>query len=358
MKKVPLDMIHTQAGARMAPFGGWKMPIQYNSGILEEHRHTREQVSIFDCSHMGQFRVRGRKAAQDLDNLFPRRASTQKNNSCRYNFLLTSHGTICDDLIIYRVSDDEFYIVVNAGTIDSDAEYIRSHLSPTTKLSDESRDTAKLDVQGPRSGDVIIKSGVPADKIPRYFNFIHHEICGVQCIVSRTGYTGELGFEIYFDATAAEKLWNYFTGQTEVKPAGLGARDTLRLEMGYPLYGHELNRDTTPVEAGFGSLLNLDHNFVGRDAQLVTPSKNLVAIQFTDRRAAREGAQILDNAGNHIGKVTSGSFSPSLGCAIAMGYVQNGLDKVGNTVEVSAGTKHITGRIVSVPFYKNGTCRQ
>ena len=281
-----LDAWHQAAGARMVPFAGWSMPVQYTS-ILAEHRHTRTIASIFDCSHMGQFRCRGTGIAAELDRLLPRRATDQRPGTCRYNFLLADDGTVIDDIIVYRVTDDEFYIVVNAGTIAGDAAHISARLSAATSFIDESADTAKFDVQGPASTELMRAAGIEAVNGLRYFNFTHVEIAGAACLLSRTGYTGERGFEIYVPTGAAGAVWELLAAIPQVQPAGLGARDTLRLEMGYPLYGHEMNRDSTPLDAGFGGLIDPDHEFVGRAALHERPRKYLTRSASKAARSAR-----------------------------------------------------------------------
>ena len=357
LKSVPLENRHIELGGKMVPFGGWNMPVQYTGGIISEHDQTRNHVSIFDCSHMGQFRVRGNSAATDLDRLFPRLVSNQKLNSCRYNFLLGERGTVLDDLIVYRISAEEFYIVVNGATIASDFDYIRDHLSKHTECINESNDTIKLDVQGPQTVKMLKEHRLVDDHLPTYYQFIFKEIKGVPCLMSRTGYTGELGFEFYLPVTDGERFWDMLTRGAMIKPAGLGARDTLRLEMGYPLYGHELNDDVTPIEAGFGKILNLDHDFIGKDALTREPRKRLVGIRFEGRRAVREGSSIADSTGQTIGMITSGSYSPSLKCAIAMGYIAADAIVENGKVSARCGKSSIFGTIEPFPFYKHGSVR-
>ncbi len=341
----------------MIPFGGWNMPVQYQSGILTEHNHTRQHVSIFDCSHMGQFRIKGETAGADLDRLLPRLASNQPVGSCRYNFLLTDKGTISDDVIVYRITDDEYFIVVNGATIHKDAQLIKHYLSDKTSFYDESAATVKLDIQGPKSAEHLINIGLPAESLPSYFKFSCQSINTINCLISRTGYTGELGYEFYVHKDHGEEIWHYLTQQDIIQPAGLGARDTLRLEVGYPLYGHELDEETTPIEAGFGKILNLDHHFTGKELLLKSPSKKLIGIVFDSRRAVRHGEILFSKEKTEIGAVTSGSFSPSLKYSIALGFVTE-LDSVtGDQLYVSLGSKRISGTIVDLPFYKNGTVR-
>ncbi len=355
LKKTPFYDKHVELAARMVEFGGWSMPVQYRS-ILDEHHHTRTEVSLFDCSHMGQFRITGKNAGAALDAIFPRTVGDQPNGSCRYNFLLNENGGVIDDLIVYRIAADEYFIVVNAGTKDGDAACIRKYLDGKADFSDESEQTAKLDLQGPKVMKLMPKLGLNPAELPDYFNFFQTKVGDVDMIVSQTGYTGERGFEFYFDAAAADRIWDLMLSLDEdVKPAGLGSRDTLRLEMGYPLYGHELDAATTPVEAGMKRMLTLDHEFIGRDGVLAERRKRLIGITLEGRRAAREHATVCDSDGNEIGEVTSGSFGPSVGAAIAMAYVKPKTVKTGDSVQIDAGRATLNGTVVKRPFYNEGT---
>jgi aminomethyltransferase len=361
LKITPLNSSHIKLGAKMVPFAGWNMPVQYTEGIIAEHNHTRSHVSVFDIFHMGEFHVKGRDAAIALDRILARPVVDQKPGTCRYSFLLTEKGTVIDDLIVYRIGDNEFFIVVNAGTRDTDAARFRELLPKDVSFADESDATAKIDLQGPESADVLISLGLDKGSLPAYYRWINTQICGIPCLLSRTGYTGELGFEIYFPVNKSESMWDLLLKQNNVKPAGLGARDTLRLEMGYPLYGHELNLETTPVEAGFAQMLKLGdkRDFIGAEILRTSqPGKRLVGIELDGRRVAREGTSVFIS-GRESGKISSGTFSPSLGKAIALAYV-NGSSDVSNGTEVELVTDRfrITGKITSIPFYKNGTSRK
>jgi aminomethyltransferase len=361
LKITPLNSRHIDLGAKMVPFAGWNMPVQYKEGIITEHKHTRSHVSIFDIFHMGEFRIKGEKSAIALDRILARPVADQKPGTCRYSFLLTEKGTVIDDLIVYRIDENEFFIVVNAGTRDADAAQFRELLPKDVSFADESDATAKIDLQGPESADVLVLLGLNKEILPSYYRWIKSQICGIPCLVSRTGYTGELGFEIYFSADKSEIMWNILLEQKNVKSAGLGARDTLRLEMGYPLYGHELNLETTPVEAGFAQLLKLGEkrDFMGaenlRNSQ---PGKRLVGIELDGRRVAREGTPVFIS-GRESGKVSSGTFSPSLGKAIALAYINGGSEiSTGIEVELVTDRFRISGKTATVPFYKDGTAKK
>jgi aminomethyltransferase len=362
LKRTPLNAKHVSLGAKMIPFGGWEMPVQYPEGILAEHRHTRKYVSLFDTCHMGEFRIKGPKAAADLDWIFPRSVADQKIGTARYNFLLTDKGTVMDDLLIYRIDENEFLLVVNAGTIDSDAARLKSLISDSTEFIDESAATGKLDLQGPMSADVLQKIGFEKGNLPKNYKWIKTSVKGIPVLLSRTGYTGELGYEFYASSDKICELWDILSAFAEVKPAGLGARDTLRLEVGFPLYGNEMDENTTPVEAGFGPMIKIENrtNFIAENI-LKDPShvkKVLTSIVLEGRRAARHGDIVLSDADKEIGIVTSGMFSPLLEKAIALAYV-NTEDKleIDDKVSLKIGNKFLPGVVVSFPFYKEGTVR-
>ena len=353
LKYTPLESKHAVLLARMGEFAGWNMPIRYPQGIIAEHRHTREKVSLFDICHMGEFRISGRNAAAGLERLLPRKVVDQKIGTCRYNFLLTEQGTVRDDLLVYRMSEHEFYLVVNAGTAPSDAEWLRQELSMDTIFVDESAETAKLDLQGPLAFEVLSDLGVEPAMIPRYYRWVRAQLCGCNILLSRTGYTGERGVELYFRQELAPSLWEALLQHPLVEPAGLGARDTLRLEMGYPLYGHELNLETTPVEAGFGRLLHLEgREFVGADVLRQPPNKRLAGFALEGRRAARAGATVWSVGGQEIGFVTSGAYGPSIGKAIALGFI-HGKDEPPCGMQVKLGVsfdKAIPAKVTPLPF--------
>ena len=361
--RTPLEGEHIALGAKMVPFGGWNMPVQYSEGILAEHKHTREAVTLFDICHMGEFVVRGMGAGIALDSMLARASSDLSVGSCRYNFLLNEHGYTLDDLIVYRTEPDEFFIVVNAGTRRSDAAEFKRRLPGSIEFCDRSDSVAKLDLQGPLSAEVLVKLGVKFEQLPSYYHWTRVHIDGVKCLLSRTGYTGELGYELYFNSSHAVAMWKLLLSIPPVKPAGLGARDTLRLEMGYPLYGHELNVETTPLEAGFGAMLKLNdaRKFIGSEAlRSRRPSKRLIGLELEGRRAAREGSLILVGS-KPAGKVTSGAFGPSVGKAVAMGFVDADAESStlpGSTLDIDTGRGIIKATVVTLPFHKNGTARK
>ncbi|MFA4943315.1 MAG: glycine cleavage system aminomethyltransferase GcvT [Lentisphaeria bacterium] len=354
MRTTPLHDHHRQLGAKLAEFAGWLMPIQYPAGILAEHRHCRELAALFDICHMGEFQVRGPGAAAALDALLPRRASTQKPGACRYNFLLDSRGGTLDDLVVYRLAAEEFMLVVNAGTADADAAFLRERLPAGVEFRDLRNELGKLDLQGPESFRVLAACGVPETAIPPYFHWTLLPLFGMEVLLSRTGYTGERGVELYLPRQRVAECWERLLAQPQVKPVGLGARDTLRLEMGYPLYGHELDPETTPVEAGFATLLE-----PARAATLRTPQKRLAGFRLEGRRAARAGAPVRNpQTGEPCGIVTSGAFSPSLGRAVALGYVHGGeAPAPGSIFLLGEGAAPLPATVVELPFWRQGTAR-
>jgi aminomethyltransferase len=343
----------------MAPFGGWDMPIQYE-GILPEHEATRTRCTMFDTCHMGEFDLRGPTAQADLERLLTMNVATIKEGQCRYGYLLRDDGGVLDDLTCYRRGPDHFMLVVNAGTLQGDAEWIRSHLSKQTVFTDLSPATAKLDVQGPASREVVEKAFAVTLPELKYFWFADINLGGTPCTVSRTGYTGEWGYEIYFPAGKTVDFWNRLAA-AGAKPAGLGCRDTLRLEVGYPLYGHELDTEHTPAAATRGQFVELAKDFIGRTAVQRDLEKGvpryLVGLQLESRRAARAHDKVtLD--GREVGEITSGSLAPSLGVAVAMAYLDAGLCRPGQAVQVPVqGGKSLAATVVELPFYRKGTAR-
>jgi len=365
VKKTPLYEEHIALGARMAEFGGWDMPIQYE-GILAEHQHTRTKTGLFDICHMGEFELSGPTAAADLENLLTMKISTLSVGQCRYGFMLNEQGGVIDDLTCYRLDDERYMLVVNAATLDGDAEWIRSHLSADTVFTDRSDELAKLDIQGPQARtDLAAVIGDLPDigyfKAQFFQGLEQLAGAGSACLISRTGYTGELGYELYFPASAAVRVWRALLANENIKPVGLGARDTLRLEMGYSLYGHELSTDRTPSGVSRGMFIKKDIDFIGCEAVFQTlenPTELLVALEFESRRAARAGDQVFQTLEKPaIGEVTSGSVSPSLGKAVALALVRPDCAEPGTVLNVEIRGKHFPATVTELPFYKHGTAR-
>lgn len=354
----PLNQQHRALGALMAPFGGWEMPIQYE-GIIAEHRWCREQAALFDICHMGEFLFKGDIQASGLEDLFTFSVAAIPVGRSKYGFLLNEQGGIIDDLIVFRLAEDQAMIVVNAATAPNDFLVIRNRLHGG-ELVNISAATAKLDLQGPKSREVL--SAVCGEQFARlpYFKFIPLDILGVPAVVSRTGYTGELGYEIFLPAVKVAELWELLLTDQRVKPAGLGARDLLRLEVGYSLYGSDIDQQTTPLEAGLEGFVNFDKAFVGKAALLQQQATGVVrrkvAFTVNSRRAPRHGYEIQVD-GRKVGEVTSGVFSPMLGCGIGMGYVESGQAEVGSALIVCQERVSLEATVCSLPFYSGGSLR-
>ncbi|MBN2318768.1 MAG: glycine cleavage system aminomethyltransferase GcvT [Acidobacteria bacterium] len=348
---------HRQLGARMAPFGGYLMPIQYR-GILEEHKAARTAAAVFDTCHMGEFRVSGEKALSDLENLVSCDLAALATGRCRYGLMCNPDGGVLDDLLVYRLKDRDFMLVVNAGTQDADYGWIAKHVSTSTTLRNISGSTAKVDIQGPSAPRIV--RDVTEDPIDglKFYGFQHNAFGGKPVLVSRTGYTGEVGFEIYADPSLMGEFWDACIQKGAV-PAGLGARDTLRLEIGMPLYGHELTQERNAAATGYGPFISRTKEFIGSAAirERTGPRERLVGLAFEGRQAARKGSRILSEEGEVVGAVTSGSFAPSLGYAIALGYVDSEFAAEGSRVVVAA-RRELIGKIVETPFFRKGTARK
>ncbi|RKY32624.1 MAG: glycine cleavage system aminomethyltransferase GcvT [Candidatus Omnitrophota bacterium] len=357
LKSTPLLEEHKKLKAKIGEFAGWLMPIQY-SGIIDEYYWTRKNCSVFDTCHMGEFIVHGDLKESNLDRVVTHDLENMEINRCSYGFILNEKGGIIDDLLIYKLQKDKWMLVVNAGTCEKDEKHLRKYINGLENISEN---TAKFDLQGPLSREVlkdILKD--ESDKLEKlkYYHFDYFSLFGENVIISRTGYTGELGYELYLSKKNVEKLWKLLLSDERVKPAGLGARDILRLEMGYPLYGNDINEDTTPLEAGFEKFVNLKKDFIGKSALLKQKKegikKMLVCLKSNSRRAPRHNYKIyLD--GKEIGYVTSGTFSPILSCGIGMGYIEKDYFEIGKKVLIKDGKIEIEAVIVEKPFYKEGS---
>jgi len=359
LKSTPLFEEHKRLGARLAPFAGWLMPISYGS-IIGEHKWSRSSASIFDICHMGEFIISGKGAKKGLNRILTMELDNMKDGTCHYGFMLNERGGIIDDLIIYKINDNKWMIVVNAATTEKDEAHIKNHLPDGVRLENISNILGKLDIQGPLSKEIL--KGFIGDGLEKldYYTFSFFKILGDDNIISRTGYTGELGYEIYIDNNKIIELWRRLLEDKRLKPAGLGARDTLRLEMAYPLYGQDITEDTLPQEANLSQFVDFKKDFIGKEALLKKKEKGikrkLVCFKTDSRRAPRHNFKIYLHE-KEIGIVTSGSFSPSLGCGIGMGYVEEGYDKKGTRITIKDGSTVITAIIQDKPFYKEGSVR-
>ena len=354
-KKTPLHEEHKRLNAQTGEFAGWDMPIHYGS-IIEEARYTRSRVSLFDISHMGELYVREDPENSSLDRLITVPVTRMETGKCRYGFLLNDDGGILDDLIVYRLSEDEWMIVVNASNEENDAGIFKKGLSGRAAFKNMSDEIVKIDVQGPGSHGLLRE--IVDDKILNlgYYSFKRFNTPRGEGIISRTGYTGELGYEIYIDADKGIELWNTLLGSGEAKPAGLGARDILRTEMGYPLYGHELSEKTTPIEAGLERFLDPETGYTGKEALYVQKSRGfrrkIAGFKTGSRRAPRPGNTILVK-GSESGQVTSGVFSPHLNMGIGIGYIDIEYDSPGTEIEIDTGRGGLKADICEMPFIGN-----
>lgn len=357
--KTPLYEAHITRQARMAPFAGWEMPIQY-AGIVAEHLHTRQHASVFDISHMGEFEIYGPTAQSDLDRLLTQRIDTLAIGQCRYGYLLNEAGGVIDDLTCYRRSADRFYLVVNAANRAAAADWIQAHCQPQTQFTDVSDQTAKIDIQGPAARPLMEQALGCALPDLNYFRATDWTYDGVHSWLSRTGYTGEWGYEWYVPTNAAVDCWERLLAPGALQPAGLGARDTLRLEIGYPLHGHELSPDRSPVAAAGTAFMHLEKPFIGREqVQRVLaegPDQQLIGLRLETRRAARAGDTVHQD-GTAIGTVTSGSYAPSLGVAIAYAYIDASRAVPDTACTIEVRSQPLTATMVAPPFYKEGTAR-
>lgn len=352
LKTTPLLEDHEALGAKMAPFAGWNMPIQYE-GILAEALHTRKAVSLFDICHMGEFLIKGDCKKSGLDTLICGRIDNLKTGTCKYTSILNDKGGVIDDLIVYRKGLEEWMIVVNAAAIEKDKKHFRAHLARDAQFLDLSEKLGKLDLQGPLARDVI-GTLAPGASALNYYTFTQIMVLGEKNIVSRTGYTGELGFEIYAPMEKVKDIWRALLKDRRVKPAGLGARDVLRLEMGYSLYGQDIDEEITPVDAGLEKFIDLGKDFLGKQALVWQKSsqRHLERIFFKtlSRRSPRHNHKITIDE-KERGRVTSGTFSPHLETGIGMGFVQkNTKSDIDERITVGDENLKIEAVITDRPF--------
>jgi len=362
LKRTPLYECHREAGGKMVPFAGWEMPVQY-SGVMEEHRAVRTAAGLFDVSHMGEVRVRGAGALGFLQRLTPNDVSKLAPGRAHYSGLLTERATYIDDLLIYRLGDEDFLVVVNASNADRDFEWMaaKNEQDPenAAEVTNVSDDYALLALQGPKALAILAPLASLDVSTLRYYGFAQGEVAGVPALISRTGYTGEDGVELYLAPGDAPAVWRRLLAAGAphgLVPAGLGARDTLRLEAGMALYGHEIDETTTPLEAGLAWVVKLGKgDFLGRDVlafqQAEGVKRKLVGFEVVGRGIGRQGHAVLDEAGNPVGVVTSGTFSPTFEKALGMAYVPVGLDTPGTRLALDVRGKPVEAQVVALPFY-------
>jgi aminomethyltransferase len=363
LKKTPLNAAHRQTGGRMVDFGGWDMPVQYPAGTVEEHLRTRTRAGLFDVSHMGEIEVRGPDAIAFVNHITSNDAVSLVDGQAQYSALTTPAGTVIDDLVVYRFAADHLMLVVNAGTTDKDWEWITSQCNnQSVELKNSSSDYCQLALQGPNAAKILQQlTDTPTSEI-KYYHFTRGSVAGVPAIISRTGYTGEDGFEVYAAADKAEHLWQKILdagdyGKDEgVLPCGLAARNTLRLEAGMALYGHEIDETTTLYEANLGWICKLNKSeFIGREALARQKEegvkRRLAGFEMTDRGIARDDQEVVIN-GNRAGRVTSGSPAPFLKKNIGLAYVPVEFANAGQPIEIDVRGKLVGAQIVRTPFYK------
>ncbi len=359
LQRTPLFEEHGLLKAKMVPFGGWQMPLLYE-GILAEYQHTRRDVTIFDTCHMGEFTIAGDCQRSGLDQMVTSAIKDMPLKSCRYGLILNNNGGTVDDLIVFRLDAQQWIIVVNGATTKKDREHFKKNLTSQTTFQDISLQMGKIDIQGPRSREVL-NSLNPEIKKLDYYTFDFFKILGEYVLISRTGYTGELGYEIFYPWGKMRDLWRELLKNPLVKPAGLGARDVLRLEMGYSLYGHELEEDISPLEAGLNRFIDWNKEFIGKKALLEQkdqgPNRTLTGLLSKTRRSPRARHKIYASSGEEIGVVTSGSFSPSEECGIGLGFIKTGQAQKGQDVCFGDQDNKMEAVICGRSFFKQGSLK-
>ncbi|MBT8261415.1 MAG: glycine cleavage system aminomethyltransferase GcvT [Bacteroidia bacterium] len=359
MKDTALSHIHKVLGAKMVPFAGYNMPVSYE-GVNAEHETVRNAVGVFDVSHMGEFLITGPNALELIQKVCSNDASKLVDGQAQYSCFPNADGGIVDDLIVYRLDAEKWLLVVNASNIDKDWEWISSHNSMNAEMRNLSEDFSLLAIQGPKAVEAMQSLTSEDLSSIKFYTFKVSDFAGIEyVIISATGYTGSGGFEIYCKNSEVEQIWNKVLEAGKdfgIKPVGLAARDTLRLEMGYCLYGNDIDDTTSPLEAGLGWITKFTKDFINSDAlqQQKTEGvkRKLVAFELNERGIPRQGYDIVDQDGNSVGKVTSGTMSPSLNKGIGMGYVPVELSKPGTAMGIQIRKNIIPATIVKLPFYK------
>lgn len=359
MKNTALTHIHESLGAKMVPFAGYMMPVQYE-GINIEHETVRNGVGVFDVSHMGEFHLKGKNALALIQKVTSNDASVLVDGKIQYSCLPNNDGGIVDDLLVYRITEAHYFLVVNASNIEKDWNWISSHNDLGVEMTNVSDELSLLAVQGPKAAQALQSLTDIELSAMEYYTVKIGTFAGIEnVIVSATGYTGSGGFEIYFENKDAEHIWNAIFKAGEkfgIKPIGLAARDTLRLEMGFCLYGNDINDTTSPIEAGLGWITKFTKDFTNSAALKKQKeegvSKKLVAFEVIEKAVPRHDYEIVNEAGENIGVVTSGTMSPSLKKGIGMGYVKTAYAKLGSQIFIQIRNKAIPAVVVKLPFYK------
>ncbi|WP_425658734.1 glycine cleavage system aminomethyltransferase GcvT [Tenacibaculum ascidiaceicola] len=359
MKNTALSHVHEALGAKMVPFAGYNMPVQYE-GVTAEHETVRKGVGVFDVSHMGEFFLKGENALALIQKISSNDASKLVPGKAQYSCMPNADGGIVDDLIIYMIAENEYMLVVNASNIEKDWNWISQHNDLKVEMENRSEEWSLLAIQGPKATEAMQSlTSVDLSTI-KFYTFEITDFAGIpNVVVSATGYTGSGGFEVYVKNEDVEQLWNkvFEAGKDwGIKPIGLAARDTLRLEMGYCLYGNDIDDTTSPLEAGLGWITKFTKDFVNAEALKAQKeagvTRKLVAFELTERGVPRHDYEIVDADGNNIGRVTSGTMSPSLGKGIGLGYVTKENSKVDSDIFIQVRKKQIPAKVVKLPFYK------
>lgn len=359
MKNTALTHIHEELGAKMVPFAGYNMPVSYE-GVNAEHETVRNGVGVFDVSHMGEFLISGENALALIQKVTSNDASTLENGKAQYSCLPNNDGGIVDDLIVYKIKDEQYLLVVNASNMDKDWDWISSHNTFGAEMKNLSDNYSLLAIQGPKAVEAMQSlTSIDLSAI-KYYHFEVADFAGIEnVIISATGYTGSGGFEIYCKNSEVEQVWNkvFEAGAAfGIKPIGLAARDTLRLEMGFCLYGNDINDTTSPLEAGLGWITKFTKEFTNSEnlkaQKEAGVSRKLVGFELIDRGIPRHDYEIVDAEGNNIGIVTSGTQAPSLGKAIGMGYVKTEFAAADSEIYIVIRDKKIAAKVVKMPFYK------
>ncbi len=358
MKRTPLFDTHVSLGAKMVPFAGFEMPVQY-SGLTQEHFAVRDSVGLFDVSHMGQFFVEGKQAKELLQKVTTNNVDVLQTGKAQYTCLPNENGGIIDDLIVYKMSDEKYFVVVNASNIEKDFEHIKAHNTFDATLTNASDAMALIAIQGPKALDTLQKvTDVTLSELP-YYSFTVGEVAGIKdVIISNTGYTGSGGYELYFNNPDAVALWTALSeagSEYGILPCGLGARDTLRLEKGFCLYGNDIDDTTSPLEAGLGWITKLDKgDFIAKDkiadlkAEGIT--RKLVGFEMQEKAIPRHDYPVVDKDGTPIGKVTSGTMSPMKKIGIGLAYLEIAHAKVDSEIYIQIRNKAVGAKVVKTPF--------
>ena len=359
MKDTALSAIHAALGAKMVPFAGYNMPVSYQ-GINLEHQTVREKVGVFDVSHMGEFFITGPNALSLIQRVCSNDASKLEDGEAQYSCFPNQDGGVVDDLIVYRIAAEKWLLVVNASNIDKDWAWINLHNTMEASLENSSDHYSLLAIQGPKAIQAMQSLTQENLSAIKFYTFKINTFAGVEnVIISATGYTGSGGFEIYCKNTQVAKIWTKVLeagANWGIQPIGLAARDTLRLEMGYCLYGNDIDDTTSPLEAGLGWITKFNKDFINSESlkkqKELGVSKTLVGFELSQRGIPRQGYAIVDAQGNSIGRVTSGTMSPSMGKGIGLGYVPMALKEVGSQIHIQIRNKIVPAMVVKLPFYK------